>query len=150
MERRLNCYNYIFSACHSGSKCPYGHVIVQDKDEYYRKYEMNEEGTRDNTSPRGIQHFEFGNSGPKRKKKNKSYGGHGHLNNSNPEDYQVRFIDCAHCNITKCENRNFVVYLNQRNEQFICRDCQQKGKLLYDLEKRKGNGFTERFDVYNM
>lgn len=50
METRLNCYNYIFSSCRAGKHCPYGHVIVNNKEEYYRNYELNINNTRERTS----------------------------------------------------------------------------------------------------
>ena len=39
MEKRPNCYNYIFSKCMIGDRCPMGHVIVRDKEEYMRRLE---------------------------------------------------------------------------------------------------------------
>jgi hypothetical protein len=52
MERRLNCYNYIFGSCKLGTRCPYGHVVVKDRDEYLRQLEINELNTAGRTSPR--------------------------------------------------------------------------------------------------
>jgi hypothetical protein len=53
MEQRLNCYNYIFATCRLGERCPYGHVIVKDKDDYQRRLDISTSDIASRTSPRG-------------------------------------------------------------------------------------------------
>jgi hypothetical protein len=58
MEKRLNCYNYIFGTCNV-DRCPYGHVVVNDKDDYLHKLESNDFRTIGRTSPKGIIKINF-------------------------------------------------------------------------------------------
>jgi hypothetical protein len=153
MERRLNCYNYIFSSCLQGGRCPYGHVIVDNKDEYLRKYEMNEQGTRDNTSPKGNFQISLWN--------NKDLGGPEFFNDKGgkkkkfraADDNQVGFLNCVNCNTLKCESKNVAQYLRNKNEPFVCRECFQKNiKIKHDggVNENSSGGFFDRLGVYNM
>ncbi len=92
MERRLNCYNYIFSNCKFGGNCPYGHVNVMNKEEYFRKFEKNEDGYRDRTSPRNNdnQNLIFNNQNNYNKQ----------INFKSVDDWgtQISFVICSICN----------------------------------------------------
>jgi hypothetical protein len=52
MESRLNCYNFIFGTCKLSDRCPYGHVIVKDKESYMRSLNINDSDIASRTSPR--------------------------------------------------------------------------------------------------
>ena len=58
MEKRLNCYNFIFGTCNM-DRCPYGHVIVNDKEDYLRKLETNDLRPTLRTSPKGVININF-------------------------------------------------------------------------------------------
>lgn len=155
MERRLNCYNFIFSSCLQAGRCPYGHVIVDNKDDYLRRYEMNENGTRDNTSPKGNFQMnlwnnkemstEFFNDKNSKKKKFKA-----------ADDNSVGFLNCVNCNTLKCESKNFTTFLRNKNEPFICRECVQRNtKMRNEKDTNENNGgpsigLYDRLGVYNM
>jgi hypothetical protein len=143
MEKRLNCYNYIFSNCSSAGRCPFGHVIVQNKEDYYRKFEMNEDGTRDITSPKTFHIEMFSNdhedNHQKRKKRNRAH-------HKSQDDDQVSFINCVHCNTLKCEKKGLVLHLNQRNEPFVCSECRGKNRMA----DQATTNFFDRLNVYNM
>jgi hypothetical protein len=127
MERRLNCYNYIFSSCQFSSNCPYGHVIIPNKDEYLRSYELNIDGVRDKTSPRGNFHIDLNNINEtfneyeSNKKKRK---GHHNMDNYT----EMIYVNCTTCNSLKWEKRSYANYLKRRDEGYICKECQEKAR----------------------
>ncbi len=75
MEKRPNCYNYIFSKCMVGDRCPLGHVIVHDKEEYMRKLEnVHNQSDYEDKSLHSNSRNRYKNKGQsKRSKQNKPY-----------------------------------------------------------------------------
>lgn len=108
MERRLNCYNFIFSKCVLGSRCPYGHVIVSNKEEYLHKYNHDIDKTRKNTSPR--DNLEI-----------RPIGARDFLDSHNAGsslDSEMKFVHCSQCNSLKLEMRP------NPNWNYLCRECE--------------------------
>ena len=75
MEKRPNCYNYIFSKCMVGDRCPLGHVIVHDKVEYMRRHEntLNQSEYEDKFIHSNMHHRNKNKGQSRRSKNNKSF-----------------------------------------------------------------------------
>jgi hypothetical protein len=138
MERRLNCYNYIFSNCSNGSKCPFGHVIVPDKDEYLRQMESNENDLNFRTSPRG------GFSGDLNKI-NDIWNDYEHKKNSFEQTSEMCFIACSRCRNLKSEIKSVHKYLKQHGIPYICYEC----KTDMQGEDKRGGLITSNFNEIN-
>lgn len=123
MERRVNCFNFIFSKCYNESKCPYGHVIVNNKDEYLYKLNQDLDGVRENTSPVDTQP-RFNTV----------------LDDSLIRSAEMALVNCRVCNSYKLERQS------SSNEIFICREC-QIGRMGQDLSQ---SGFLIQRNIFTM
>jgi hypothetical protein len=108
MERRLNCYNYIFGDCVMGKKCPYGHVIVSNKEDYKRRLELNIDHTSDRTSPKGSQFINY------------DYPIEA---NKEDKDYQLAppYVCCFYCKNLKILKRTA-----NKKKDYVCKECREK------------------------
>ena len=147
MERVLNCYNYIFSTCQASSKCPYGHVIVTNKEEYFKKYELNIDGTRDRTSPKGNLLINLWSSPNRKKKRFKAM-----------DDNCICFLSCSKCHTSNCENRSLAISLKNKGELYLCKNCLplkrefngHNGINCNEGDTGGSNGFFDRLGMINM
>lgn len=125
MERRLNCYNYIFSSCEHGDSCPYGHVLVNNREDYERKLESNEGNLRERTSPRGAFHIDLSKIGDQWKDYENSKKKLKLKHHYNLEESPLTLITCSSCNSLKTVNRSYYNYFKKRDDGYICKECEE-------------------------
>lgn len=146
MERRLNCYNYIFSNCIMESNCPFGHVIVNNKDDYLRRYESNVDGVKDKTSPRGNFHLDLNRISDTWNE----YENNKRRSAVSPRDNNVAFLSCIRCNVLKPETKSLSNYLKTHNENFICRDCDIKSDNIANEVEYSDTKHNGRMSIRNL
>jgi hypothetical protein len=112
MERRLNCYNYIFGDCCLGNKCPYGHVVVNDKEEYKRRMELNIDHVNERTSPRGLKIINY------------------ECPIETVKDDSVCYLAPFYASCIYCKSLKIVKRKN-RNKDYICKECRDKNAYEY-------------------
>ncbi len=140
MEKRLICYNFIFSTCNLKEKCPFAHIIVKDKEEYHRKWEKNEDKLRDLTS---ADYFSKGflKNQKRRKRKGRSY------DKDNADN--VTFINCVSCNATKCEKKSLTLALRQSAESYVCSECEEKCRAISKFSLNdEDTSFIDKLSIY--
>lgn len=111
MERRLNCYNFIFAHCNMGKKCPFGHVIVNDKDEYKRMLDFNINQLSERTSPRGSQFINF-----EYPVESKNYT----IRDDSACAIAPTYINCKHCRNLK------IIKRKHKRKDYVCKECREK------------------------
>lgn len=112
MERRLNCYNYIFGDCPLGNKCPYGHVVVSDKEDYKRRLELNIDHVSERTSPRGLQFINY------------EYP-IGIVKDDSACSVAPSYVNCIYCKNMK------IVKRNNKRKDYVCKECRERNAHEY-------------------
>jgi hypothetical protein len=110
MERRLNCYNYIFGDCQLGNRCPYGHVVVSDKEEYKRRLELNIDNISERTSPRGLQFINY----------EYPVG----IKDDSVSRLAPSYVNCIYC-------KNMKIVKRTRRNDYVCKECREKNAHEY-------------------